>query len=111
MQRGQLVEKSLLTSPSVGELSVYEGRHRLRLAKVWWALKVMARASCARLSKQAMYFWASLVLEGQYWRTSAMVQASANHAMLCLVDTQPPLHLVSFRHGVGPGQATEDRRQ
>ena len=69
-ESGQLVESSLLMPASVGVLSLSEGMHMERCEVACLSLADMAKASWASVSKQAMYFWASLERKGQNWRTS-----------------------------------------
>ena len=57
-ERGQDVVNNLFTPPSVGVLSLSVGRQMFMREWPWWALAVIAKASWAKVSKQAMYFWA-----------------------------------------------------
>ena len=72
-ERGQEVVNNLFTPPSVGVLSLSVGKQRLKRVCPRWALAVIAGASWARVSKHAMYFWASLVRKGHMALISSMV--------------------------------------
>ena len=68
-ERGQEVVNSLFTPPSVGVLSLSEGKQRLKRVCPKWALAVIASASWAIVSKHAM----SLVRKGHMVLISSMV--------------------------------------
>ena len=55
----------------------------------------MAKASCASVSKHAMYFCAVSRSAGHTERTSAMWYCSENHAVEFAVTIQPPMPTVS----------------
>ena len=92
--KGQAVVNSLLTPPSVGVLSLPEGRQILRWEQACRSRAHMAKASWAKASKQAIYFWASLDIKGQSERTSDMSKDSENQPMPDFVVIQPPMPTV-----------------
>ena len=71
-------------------LSEAAGRVKRKCLVRMRATAVMARASCASVSKHAMYACAFLVSCGQCLRTSVMSHCSENQAKLCDVLIQPP---------------------
>ena len=89
------MENNLLTPASVGVLSEPAGMAKARYLWPRRLCAICSSASWAKVSKQAMYLWASLCSCGQRALTSCIDQISENQWRPSLVQSHPPMPTVS----------------
>ena len=94
-ESGSVVVNNLLMPASAAVLSDAAGRTNLKCLD--WSLRNanVASASCASVSKQAIYACACLFKAGQYLRTSVIDHVSENHRNCLDVLIHPPMPTVS----------------
>ena len=92
---GSVVVKSLLMPASAAVLSDAVGSTNLKRRECSLRCVTMASASCASVSKQAMYAYACLVSSGQKCLISVMDQDSENQKNCDEVLIHPPMPIVS----------------
>ena len=88
---GGIVVKSLLMPASALVLSQAAGRAKRQCFACMRVLAIIASASCARVSKQAMYFCGASTSCGQCRLSSSMFHCSANQANWVAVLIHPPI--------------------
>ena len=92
---GSVVVKSLLMPASAAVLSDAAGNTNLKCRECSLRCVTIAKASCASVSKQAIYACAFLLRSGQKCLTSVMDQDSENQKNWDDVLIHPPMPTVS----------------